>query len=633
MGEEELRADTLMQNETYEAYVRHTGGRRLLFDLRETDRVISMIDPISPDIVGKLRVDVLHSVAPSWARATLGLVLSDKKATHTVPALTTPEEQAERRKEKGIAATPVRGVEAEVVRHLSRTCGLFERLVDAEPIYARAGTFLVEKGGGVSYRVVVDAREGNHMMKPDDHAFTLFSLETLTSVISSVSLAPTWFAVNVDFRHWFWQIPNHSEWARRHFVIPLERGEYYVPVAATMGWLLAPSIGQHATWSILLAGDGAGGSTLSAESGVDPEHLAAMGNAPSWLPLRGGGGVFVILDNVLVVTADRQIARWWRDRIAKQADRFRARLKLPDGQQTPSIITLTPQSGEFEFLGIAWRHGERYIKVDPMETMPGMCATGWGRSHRALASILGMLQWYHRGTGARRAGPDMLALRVLYKRATPKENRWNLPVALDVAETAELLRQWRERALCPAARYPRLLEVRNPSFAAVDASNTHLGIVVFDSDATGPTAPRAPEILKNDAMDASGRPVPIAVAELRAIYLGVVAAARAYPTSSLFVIATDSQNAQSWAERGYANNDRANRWLNTLYDLLESRRLYLIYIPTDDNVADTPSRNVRELEPPRCAATIRYLRRARVEALGIWKLEGGQVGAAERETS
>ena len=68
-----------------------------------------------------------------------------------------------------------------------------------------------------------------------------------------------------------------------------------------MGTVFAP-FAQCITWAILLAsvrpGDTEG---IGKGAGVNWEGLDQT-LPPTWIPLRGGGGIFVNLDNVLVVS-------------------------------------------------------------------------------------------------------------------------------------------------------------------------------------------------------------------------------------------------------------------------------------------------------------------------------------------
>ena len=521
-----------------------------------------------------------------------------------------------------MARVPVRGAaETAALRVLSsdEPGGLFQPIHDpvlrgTMPAYA--GAFFVKKSNGLN-RIIVDARAGNSHMTSIGHAFSLFDLKTLIGVISNVSRSETWFAINQDLRHWFHQIPFRNQPLRRYFAVPVHNGPVYLPWTAPMGWLDAPAIGQNGTWSLLLAGNRDGTPSLSEHSGIVPGFLEGLTRPPTWVPLVDGGGIFVILDNILVVTRTRSIADYWKRRIETQMAEFRAVLKNPS-----EIITMSPSNGvTFDFLGIRWGHNWRRVVTDAAEELPVDRAGQWGGTYRQLASALGRLLWFHRVHDTKAFSVEMRELRSIYAYGAPVDGRWNSNVLLPPAALDILQRHWSLRASQRITVNQILPPPTAPRCAAVDASNVGIGVVVYSDGAGSADAHRTYPNTEASHF--------IGVAELRAIDLGVQWLVQRHPECTLLVIATDSLNAKGWVQKGCARNARANEILAELDTHLDGRRLYLVYVPTKDNVADEPSRNAKELVAARIKATGDCLKKASVEAGSVWLAAGLQVGGGE----
>ena len=599
----------------------------------------ALLDDIPRELIAGIKLPLLYRHAPSWAKPALAMMLPDSHPERVEPPWRSAEETAEVRRKRGIARELTRGHEGAAVELLSRVDakdektrlpGLFERF-RGSAVRANAGAFFVKKSDG-SLRIIVDAREGNSCMSAEGHVFQLFSVEALINVISNLKLEGQWWAVSTDWRHFFHQIGPLPDSLKPYFVINVPGVGLFVPRATPMGWILAPLVGQTVTWAALLSygnpGDEESGPGV--DSGLDGDTLRRLKACPAWLPLRGGGGIFVILDNVLVVTKDQKIAAYWKRRIVAQARLFNIVIKVPKNATEPvEIVRMTPTEGSFDFLGVVWRHGSRHIKLEAGQEMPGLRLSEWAGTHRHLAAVLGMLLWYHRVHGAKLYGEDMLALRRLYARATPPSgSTWETAVALSGGELATLQLHWAERAAAVPAVSRPLPASTPPMFAAVDASDRGIGIVELNLATRGATtvAELVPEALV---------PGPIALKELHGIIRGCQVlrelATAAGRHCNLFIIATDSMNAKSWVDKQYAGNYAANPMLQRLFEevLGPETRLYLTYVPTGLNVADGPSRGVSSpLEATRRAGTLEYLGCASREAKGIWSLDGGQVGAS-----
>jgi hypothetical protein len=129
----------------------------------------------------------------------------------------------------------------------------------------------------------------------------------------------------------------------------------------------------------------------------------------------------------------------------------------------------------------------------------------------------------------------------------------------------------------------------------------------------------------------------IALGELDAI---VRAVRSVKEPNTLICLATDSMNAKHWVESAKAENETARSLLKLLFEHMESRgiRLYLVYVPSADNVADHATRR----HPPtdasqsslfvdtKLAATARLLARSDFECRKAFTLHGGQTGGMPR---
>ena len=103
----------------------------------------------------------------------------------------------------------------------------------------------------------------------------------------------------------------------------------------------------------------------------------------------------------------------------------------------------------------------------------------------------------------------------------------------------------------------------------------------------------------------------------------------------LILLATDNMNCKHWIERGYAKNQEINEIMRRIYSVLDGKkiRLFVTYVPTDDNVADDFTRPVdgkeTQLNPEKLAKTHQVLQKAFVESTaGMWLISGGLMGTA-----
>lgn len=179
-----------------------------------------------------------------------------------------------------------------------------------------------------------------------------------------------WYAVNIDLRHWFHQLPLPKPLGR-HFQLFVDETLTVCPRAVPMGWYLAPLIAQSATWAILL---GSGKDDAGDPPGRKEGTLRNLTEPPGWLALHNGnveaGGIFVILDNVFVVTPSERLAIAWRDRIRRRCTHLNVQLK-----DAAEVTTMRPDAcAPTTFLGIdfgysSWRTDSRTDHYSPYQGM------------------------------------------------------------------------------------------------------------------------------------------------------------------------------------------------------------------------------------------------------------------------
>src|SRR3989338_4321232 len=181
---------------------------------------------------------------------------------------------------------------------------------------AHANVFLVEKRGGGApplLRFITDARFAN-CLTSNTLGYNIFTLQALFQTISNMSHQCNskgyFYVINADLRHWFHQIPIPP---RLSALFQVRRTDLaYWQITLPMGWYLAPPIAQTATWAFLLS-----------KIGGHPQYVGdahKFEEMPSWIPFQKdgklvGGGLFVLQDNIFIITDDIAIATYWKDRM------------------------------------------------------------------------------------------------------------------------------------------------------------------------------------------------------------------------------------------------------------------------------------------------------------------------------
>ena len=697
----------------------HVGSRQFRKEAPESD-LREAIDPIPSACVACLLIDELCDALMKvpYLRNALGpgvrYLASDKSPHHwTIPTFGrfSAEHQAALLKKKislhpgEFGPPPLTNQVSKVFRHLQASAGLFSSLPLLYPLWytLRIGTqtiskqsdfcfeyvggFFVFKSNG-KLRIIIDARWANARFDRTFLQFSMFSFNTLRQVIDNLCVRTKdgiWYALNIDLRHWFHQIPLADRY-RLFFAILMtdqknERGEYVLlPNASPMGWVASPFGGQSLTWSLVLLQPG-----NEKPEGIDFGSLSNRTTPFPWLPLSNGGGIFVILDNILVVTPHKPAAVDWMKNIVRNACRFRAKIKtsLPETETDYNTILekvdaecfhkMEPGSDKsFNFNGVDWYHNRHVVRVKkgedrvlpnppPPKTLkqgeqpplPNITSpTGpWVGTRRQLSSVLGLLNWHRTVHGLKSFEdiPKYEAFRTLYRSLQSDDPDWDSPLAISDPEVLRhLIAAWQLRGseqFCPAR--PLFFKPVKVVLAATDAATNEkfaskplVAAILFE----GPHEHVVEEPFRRPDSH-------IALGELQGILLVVqqaVARNKDVVTSAtaglLIVLATDSMVAKHWLETGMAHNSEALQMLQEIDTLLRRHhaRIYAAYVNTNDNLADTPSRVGKtryELgeesragdNARRRTATRKVLQAAEKEAKGMFLKAGDNAGGMIRK--
>ena len=453
------------------------------------------------------------------------------------------------------------------------------------------------------------------------------------------------------------------------------------PRSLPMGWIAAPFLAQSCSWGIVLTqpeGESWDGADL------DIDYLDAMKEQKSplpWLPLKSGGGIFVFLDNILVVTDKKEVAEWWENKIIRDCRDLHAWLKSEDPKYDPTapvadqkemlkdcFVTLSrddlrnSQSKQealpsFDFLGVRWTFNGRSVILkndEDKKSMPGVDEYGvWKGKRREMAAILGRILWYRRVHGItyfdKSSCVETRAILTMYRNLSPpvtddhelNKKAWDDYIIRDDVETiAGLSKAWEQRAketVSYAVPYRPAVRPSEIIFAVTDActcDDIHkmplAGGFWYRPGEKLRHIPTATNVEMNKVLDTfTGE---IALGEMKAIILTVKEALQK-ANAKLIVLATDNMSCKYWIEKGHAKKEEMQAMLDELHTMLNEKncRLYVTYVHTDDNIADELSRN-RQVVMNKAKGNHELLVRALKEATtSLWNIGGGTVGGATNE--
>lgn len=631
-------------------------------------RITELIDPIDPELVAGANIRSIEQAHRSNGLGTFsafqfGFTILSPDGPIPPEILRSPQEAEAERERRGLRKTPngVLPMVAAALRFLSEKSKLYfgaskEQVAaggvvgatpapnQKEPLTSASAFFVKKKEKGM-LRVITDARWANYWFRVNHCSFTFFTPECLKSVICNLRAGNpqrTWYAINVDLRHWFHQIPLPSKYLNYlgTKVPGRQPGDYfwYFPRAVSMGWSLSVYAAQCVTWSILL------GKTLR---GVDPRSykfdlpdastLCGRTTPFPWIPLRHGGGIFVLLDNVLIVTAEKHVADAWFDKIKKDCATHHVILK--GGDKLEECFHVMKAGGEncFDFLGVDWYHDKLVVQTkDDEKPMSEMLNEGgaWKGTRTDMASYFGKLNWFRRifsiTNYTKEYKPATDAMLDTYRILTPQVHAdWHAHFNYNnINHLQALVEHWDFRASKPSCPLTPVKATRindnDIGFAVTDAAtNTSLyAAVTYDYSPTSPTSPEKLNCVK--CVGEFGKR--IAIGELQAIQLAVQELVEKR-NKKLVILGTDNMNCKHWIEGSPAHDEKIREILSNIHSTLtrHQSRLYITYVPTKENFADELSRN-EELEITKLQQNHQLLLAARLEALGTWNLAGQTTG-------
>lgn len=330
---------------------------------------------------------VLLNALQTWH---IRYLLEDKRKT--LQTLATELERQEKLERTGAPkSTKVRNDMIDILKFLAAEVGILEpineKLSNADVLAQFATMFAIPKAGKVNekgqqlLRLLVDARPAN-AHTTDLAAFNLFTLQSLLQCVSNVSHSADksgrWYCVNADLRHYYHQIPLPQH-LRNLFRLSCSNSCYRYK-SVPMGWYLSPWIAQSLTWTLVLG--------FEWPSGVGPKDQFT--SLPSWIPFRNQeGGIFVLLDNIFVITPDEEVAKYWAKRLKRNAAADRMNVEF---KSEVNVTTISREGKETtEFLGIDFAFDHWAVKPKQLKNVLGRGGSVF--TYREISSALGEILW------------------------------------------------------------------------------------------------------------------------------------------------------------------------------------------------------------------------------------------------
>lgn len=631
------------------------------------------IDPVDPKIVAGIRTMRMMAACNTSAdsvdgdicagfRDGIGMTLPRGDGC-VLPILVSNEVAAQRRVIKGIGdqGPPPLNDETKAAAKVLQNCRLFKEYKrDKDPLLeAQAGMFLVPKDDD-SYRLILDGRVANSRIDMTGRGFTLPSLETVTQTVDNASAeGKPFYVINVDIRHQFHQIPFPPHLQNAFCVAAWV---VLMSIAWPMGFVLSPFVAMCVT-SVLIFGFGEADQAWHFDFDLDPRCFDTdprTARPQGWYPFKRGGGIFIYLDNILIITSIKAVIEKWRSHLKNQSERFNVVMKMKNPVTKEdldpkefwrkfAVTEMTKGSDKsFTFIGVEYRYNEHRAKQTQdddaavwskaVERDEATGAHRWIGSRRVMAAVLGKLLWFLRVQGKKLHAFDAtdevrVRLAALYVRVSPGSDEfWAEPMpGVTQAEVDALGAAWSERALglWTQAR-PMQQQFADDEITCIATDAASKGFVtagVF----LGAGADARPMVGTYDADQ------PIAIGELTAFVQMVTRVLTERRDTKLIVAVIDNLTAKSWIETGTTRNAAAAKLLRELYRALEGARcrVYVGYVPSADNFADMPSRGVdadsaeHEVEADhRRAASEKLVLRLKAQALGVWSVAGGRGGGS-----
>lgn len=610
-------------------------------DYPDKESLWEHIDKVSPDLVAALLSAELRKDAPTFAKPMLEMTVPNSSVTFP---LRSDDDYRKRVQRKGLPHSRVVGNPKmkHVVKQLVKEGMMFKSNAELlrqflalgteeerrrEGFY-NAGVFTVDKTSFHPVtqlplrRIITDGREANARLQ-NLAPMELFTLELLqdtvarnfNSVDSCMYHSNFVHMISADLRHWFHQIPMPWKLSK-HYSVQLDKYDVttstlFFPITWPMGASPAPGIGQAATWSLLLAelDDWTSPAALAERDalGIVWDKKKNFDLLLTWLPLEGGGGIFVLIDNIFIITRNPVYADRWCQRLKDVAKKYNAQLKREnendpndEGVYHKTVPVGSADTTHMDFSGIefsaAGRRPKRPLDPEKDATVREIVeATGeWTTTYRKLASIVSQCLWMYRVRGIKMCDEQMSPyVAVCGKCYPPSNDGWDLRTTLTgdvLSNLKEMVKFGRSVNFTPykgwASRRARtLLYLATDAHYKKETGEAGWGYVWQDD------FPRARVHSNRSAGVLPGSQ--IALEELRAVVwaLKEIRAVRgALP--DVVMLAIDSNHVRGMIKKGFARTEEGRSLLRDLDAVLGDSRLYMLYVESKKNPADAPSRQL-----------------------------------------
>lgn len=342
------------------------------------DEYSQRLDAIDPKTAGRLDLNRIKQEAEhqvKWAFEIIDLLFDPNKLVHA-----SEEQEREKIAKKGAPKAEFVNTKYRKMFDRLTEIGMMEYLKPGDErleegrevnMVASAVMFMVEKlgteckiqRGGVEVvvmllRIITDARRANAKLM-NNLTYNIFTLDVLFQIYSNVYHraqrgGKKIYCINADLRHWFYQIPI-PEHLRNLFQFRFKNGDVFRSKLLAMGWCCSPPIAQAITWTLVLSA--ARGKKVPGLS-----RLELLKQMPPWLAFdKDEGGIFVLQDNIFIVTDNKQLADAWSSHLSERAKHFNAEFK----NAGPVVIEISEENNSsVEFNGIdffydRWRTANR----------------------------------------------------------------------------------------------------------------------------------------------------------------------------------------------------------------------------------------------------------------------------------
>jgi len=668
---DDFAADTVITWRYFKRWIkRHY--KKIEDKFSSASHLVEHFDEVPKNIIGKFNVNEAYNRAPAFAKRIIRFAL--------------PDEHEENRKEKnnlGISFRPDK-IREEIEKRKKVPTGVINELIaravqqalvsksnDDVNLYVEdegvtkewksycckhgiaetelkgdVSIFVVDKSSshadGIPFqRIITDGRKANAMLE-NLAKMELFTLEALSQRMANLMTSDNRsqiFALSCDLRHWFHQIKLPRRF--RQFLRIKLNNKYVYPACFPMGFHMSPAIAQACTWAILLA-------DLDTDNQITKNKRKSLGidenwkfeEYVQWLPLTDGGAIFVLIDNIFIITKNKTVRDNWESRIWNMCGEFGATLKeAKQNSSSTSTSTSNNQSPSFKyferadfikkedptsivFSGIEFtKVGRRTAEpIDEIESLNNNNNNIWEGTYRELASILGQCMWTYRVRGTKML--DLEKLLDLYsEKAFPRGNQsWDDKVDIinnnhfntlqfhykDCRENRnfipyEKVHKQESWALIAtdAALKSNEKEVEQDQAVGEEEKNFIGGYILHPNNNkklkinTNQNIIEPPETDVSLAFKQEHEEEGIALAELLAAVVGVEKTFELFPDDppDVFMLAIDSMAAKGMISRGFSRLPRARELLRRLFRLLDGRKLFVMYVESENNPADAPSRD------------------------------------------